>query len=128
LGVCRLDDGRFAICDLVPGGSAERSGLHPGDVLLRIGDETVANQAGLVLPVFALAAGEQIRLTIERRGQRLDLLLTLVTATLPSVESRLLEGDVGYVRIRWFARSQDPPSDTAALARSALATKHRGNR
>ena len=72
LGVCRLGDGRFAICDVVPGASAERSGLRAGDVLLRIGDETVTNQVMLLMPIVALPAGEQVRLTIEREGRRLE--------------------------------------------------------
>jgi len=121
LAVCRLGDGRFAICDVVPGASAERSGLRSGDVLLRIGDETVKNQALLLLPIVALASGEQVTLTIEREGRRLQTVLTLVQAEVSSVESRLLEDDVGYVRIRWFSRSPDPSRDTAALARSAFA-------
>jgi C-terminal processing protease CtpA/Prc len=120
LGVCRLEDGRFAICDVVPGASAQRSGLRAGDVLLRIGDETVTNQATL-LPIVALPAGEQVRLTIEREGHRLEIVLMLVQAEVSSVESRLLGDAIGYVRIRWFSRSQDPARDTAALARNAFA-------
>ena len=121
LGVCRLDDGRFAICDVVPGASAERSGLRAGDVLLRIGDETVTNQATLLMPIVALPAGEQVRLTIERGGHRLEIALMLVQAEVSSVESRLLGDAIGYVRIRWFSRSQDPARDTATLTRNAFA-------
>ena len=122
LGVCRLGDGRFAICDVVPGASAERGGLRAGDVLLRIGDEAVTNQVMLLMPIVALPAGERITLTIEREGRRLEIVLTLVQAEVSSVESRLLDDDVGYVRIRWFSRSQEPARDTAALARNAFAS------
>jgi carboxyl-terminal processing protease len=122
LGVCRVGDGRFAICDLVPGASAQRSGLRVGDVLLRIGNETLANQSMPLMPIVALSAGEQIGLTIERAGNRLETRLTLVQADVSSVESRLMDDEVGYLRIRWFSRSKDPARDTAALARSAFAS------
>jgi hypothetical protein len=50
LGVCRLGDGRFAICDVVHEASAECCGLRAGDVLLRIGDEAVTNRVMLYPP------------------------------------------------------------------------------
>lgn len=127
--VHRLGDGRTVVVDVVQGGSAESSGLRAGDVLTRIGDERVARQATLLMPLVARAAGELVPLEIERDRTPLRLMLRLVDANAASVDSRLLDDGLGYVRIRWFARSDDPTRDTAALARAAFRSlAERGSR
>jgi hypothetical protein len=77
----RLADGRFVVFDVVPGASAQLSGLQTGDVLLRIDQKkTVA-----VDPFFlsTLAAGTEVALDIERANQQKSINLRLVKAEVP---------------------------------------------
>lgn len=118
--VHRLADGRFVVSEVIAGASADRAGLRVGDVLLRLGDERLERQTALLLPVLVLPAGTTIVLGIERDGRPRSLVLKLVQADVSSVDSRMLADDLAYVRLRWFARSDDPARDTAALARGAF--------
>ena len=119
-GVHRLNDGRTVVIDVIRGGSAELSGLRAGDVLTRIGDERVARQSTVVMPLIARAAGDLVLLEIERDRKAMRIELRLVDANQSSVDSRLLDDGLAYVRIRWFSQSDDPMRDTASLARAAF--------
>lgn len=118
--VHRLSDGRTVVGDVVDGGSAQLSGLRAGDVLERIGDERVARQASVLMPLLARAAGEVVSLQIERDRKPLRIDLRMLDTGQSSLESRLLDEGIAYVRIRWFSRSEEPGRDTAALARAAF--------
>jgi carboxyl-terminal processing protease len=118
--VHRLPDGRTVVSDLVQGGSAQLSGLRLGDVLTRIGDEPVARQTTFVMPLLARAAGDRVPLEIERDRKPMRIELRLIDTGQTSVDSRLLDDGLAYVRIRWFSKSDDPTRDTATLARAAF--------
>jgi C-terminal processing protease CtpA/Prc len=118
--VHRLSDGRTVVRDLVAGGSAQLSGLREGDVLTRIGDERVSRQTTLVMPLIARPAGDLVLLEIERDRKPLRIEMRMVDAGQTSVDSRLLDDGLAYVRIRWFSQSDDPMRDTASLARAAF--------
>jgi C-terminal processing protease CtpA/Prc len=120
--VHRLIDGRTVVRDVVLGGSAEASGLRVGDMLTRIGDERVARQTTVVMPLIARPAADVVVLQIERDRQPMRIDLRLVDAGQTSVDARLLDDGLGYVRIRWFSQSEDPARDTASLARAAFAS------
>ena len=115
-----LADGRFVVFDVIKGASADLSGLHAGDVLVRIGSELVTRQVPLLLPIITLPAGAELTLGIERANRPAEIVLRLIEADIPPVESRLLADGIAYVHIRWFARSEDSEHDTAALARRAF--------
>lgn len=118
--VHRLSDGRMVVGEIVAGGSAQRSGLRVGDVLNRIGGERVARQATLLMPLVAREAGDLVPLEIERDREPLHIEMRMLDVGQTSVDSRLLDDGLGYVRIRWFSRSDDPLRDTASLASAAF--------
>ena len=113
-----LADGQLIVFDVIPGASAEVSGLRAGDVLHRI-DGVQAARVDIFL-LNALPVGVELKLDIERAGRSATILLRLIQADVPSVESRLLDDGVGYVFVRWFASSNDAARNTAALARQAF--------
>jgi len=113
-----LADGRFGVTDLIAGASADLAGLRAGDVVRRL-----AGHAPLRYDTFWLAtqaAGTEVALDVERAGQPLSLILHLQAADVSSVASRLLDEQIAYVRIRWFARTSEAERDTATLVRQAL--------
>lgn len=65
--------GGAAIAAVDPRGPAGRAGLQPGDVIRRIGSDTVTDGADLVSRTGAMKPGETARLQIERRGDALTL-------------------------------------------------------
>lgn len=115
-----LADGRFVVFEVLKGASADASGLRVGDVLLRIDGERVTRQVPMLMPLVTLHAGSELPLEIERAGAPATVVFRAIKADVSPVESRLLDDGIAYVRLRWFARSEDAEHDTAALARRAL--------
>jgi len=115
-----LADGRFGVFEVIKGASGDASGLRVGDVLLRLDGERATRQVPLLMPLYTLHAGAEVPLELERAGVPATVVLRVVKADVSPVESRVLDDGIAYLRVRWFARSDDAEHDTAALARRAL--------
>lgn len=111
----------------IPGSPAARAGVRAGDELLSIDgrdargldvDEAVRRMRG--------APGSHVRVNFQRRGQteplRLDLVREVVHVA--SVESRLMDGGVGYLALKSF---QERSSDEVSRALDEL-TRGAGGR
>jgi C-terminal processing protease CtpA/Prc len=110
-----LSDGRLVVRDVVPGASADTSGLRVGDVLVEV-EGKVAVPADTFL-LRTIPAGTDVALKIVRTGKPAEIVLHLNQAEVSAVESRLMDDGVAWVLVRWFSRSADPARDTAALFR-----------
>lgn len=96
----------LTIISAMPGSPAERVGLQPGDQVIAVDGEDVTGLDGsLVIRRVLGPAGTTVELTIRREGEIEPLLVSIVREriTLPSVESEILEGGIGYLRIYTFA-------------------------
>jgi len=86
---------------------AARAGLRSGDVITAIDGEPVSTIEAME-PLRG-PAGTQVRLTVEREGQRpFDLTLTREIIRISSVRSRMLEPGYGYLRISAFQADTAP--------------------
>jgi len=87
------EGGRILVSEVVAGGPADLAGLRPGDLILEttggLQDETITSSAPRTV-------------TVERSGQSLSLTLRPQPFSVQNVTSRLLDGDVGYIRLRQF--------------------------
>ncbi len=93
----------FVIKSVTPGGSAQKAGILPGDILVQAQGQDVTaltsdevkniirGEAGTQVTVAVLREGEQISFTLERR----EIKVAVATGT-------LLDGVIGYVRIANF--------------------------
>ena len=99
-------DGEFlTIISAMPGSPAERGGLQPGDQVIGVDGEDVTGLDGnLVIRRVLGPAGTAVRLTIRREGvpDPIDLEIVRERIDLASVESEILEGDIGYIRLLSF--------------------------
>ena len=99
-------DGAFlTIISAMPGSPAERGGLQPGDQVIGVDGEDVTGLDGnLVIRRVLGPAGTAVRLTIRREGvaDPIELEIVRERIDLASVESELLEGDIGYIRLLSF--------------------------
>ncbi|MEQ1667632.1 MAG: trypsin-like peptidase domain-containing protein [Sulfuriferula sp.] len=57
------------ISGILQNGPADQAGIHPGDVLLRVDDQTVTNSAALLNQIAALPPGKTTKLTLSRKGK-----------------------------------------------------------
>lgn len=66
---------RLVVAEVLPGSPAEQAGLRPGDRLLAVDGDPLAEWPELVQRVQS-SPGRPLRLTVERAGQRLELTVT----------------------------------------------------
>jgi carboxyl-terminal processing protease len=113
-------DGKFlAISEPMPGSPAEKAGLKPGDQIIAIDGEDMTG----ILPELARRKvlgpkGTSVVLTILRDGeeQPFDVEVTRASISVPSVTSKMLDGNVAYIRLYTFGET------TTSELRKALDT------
>jgi C-terminal processing protease CtpA/Prc len=103
---------RWIFQDVHEGGPAYNAGIRPGDILVTVNGEVVTPPA---LPTFAL--GTDAGVTVRRAGEAKDTPLTVVLPKAPangkanakppmaeptSVTARLLDEEIGYLRVAFF--------------------------
>ena len=114
------DDKFLTIFEPMPGSPAETAGLKPGDQIIAIDGEDMTD----ILPELARRKvlgpkGTTVMLTILRDGeeQPFDVQVTRASISVPSVTSKMLEGDVAYIHVYTFGES------TTSELRKALDTR-----
>jgi carboxyl-terminal processing protease len=84
---------------------AERAGLQAGDFVLAVDGESV--EGSTVNDQVTKIRGEpgtNVTLTVERdRGEPFDLTITRAEITLQEVETRIIDGHVGYIALNGFS-------------------------
>jgi alpha-beta hydrolase superfamily lysophospholipase len=73
-------EGGVEITQVLENSAAARAGLEVGDVVVRVGDRTITDAAGLVAAVRASRAGRPTPLAIQRGGAAQTLQVTLTEA------------------------------------------------
>ncbi|RMF42146.1 MAG: PDZ domain-containing protein [Planctomycetota bacterium] len=110
LGVVTTDPNEMAgpvvVEGAMPGAAAGRLGLEPGDVIVVAGGMPVRRLADLQQALGPRDAGQELPLTIWRRGQRIDLQATL-TKEIPIYRRRL----VGF----WLRETDDGQLEISAV-------------
>jgi carboxyl-terminal processing protease len=102
----RLDAAASAVVSMVVSveaqGAADKAGIRPGDYLLSVNNEEIENKSLLeVNNLFHGAPGTNVKLTIFRASQTSprDIELTLQETAPVQATSRILDGNIGYLRI-----------------------------
>lgn len=98
----------------ISGFPAEREGLQPKDVILKVDGESIYG-IGVSEAVDKIRGpeGTEVTLTILRGGEEKEFTITRENITIPSVESRVLDGNIGLIEITRFS------DDTARLVQQA---------
>lgn len=86
----------------LPDNPAERAGLHAGDVIAAVNDESVDGwDADKTVRVIRGEVGTSVKITVLRDGQPKEFTVTREAISNPSVSSEL-RGDVGIVTVTRF--------------------------
>jgi len=93
------------VVQTIDGGPAEKAGIQAGDLILNVDDKstqglTTEQDSSLIRG----KAGTSVQLTVQRVGQPKPLIVTITRETIhaPSVRSRVIDGDIGYVQVLVF--------------------------
>jgi carboxyl-terminal processing protease len=88
-----------------PNSPAEKAGLRPGDQVIAVdGDDMTGIDGNLVVRRVLGPAGSKVVLTILREGtpEPFDVEITRAKIVMPTLESRMLDGNIAYVRLYGF--------------------------
>jgi carboxyl-terminal processing protease len=113
----------------ITGSPAEAAGLKSGDLIVGIDGEDMTGVSGEEVHAKILGpAGTDVTLTIKREGvdEPFDVTITRAKIVVPSVESKMLEGEdnLAYVRINIFG--EDTATDLRSQLRELLKNNPRG--
>ena len=111
----------------LPGSPAEAAGILPGDTIIKVDHQDLTGLSGTeVIMRVRGPAGTTVHLTIQREGHEEPLEFDIVRAkiTIPSVESKMLEGNIGYVKINNFGA--DTTDDLRSTLKDVMAKKPKG--
>lgn len=121
IGVTIANEGDdLVIQSVMEGTPADEAGLKAGDVIVEIDGET--RERWDVDEAVLLIRGEEgttVTLGIQREGEEglTDYTITREKIDVPNVESELLEGEIGYIRLYGFT---DPAADEVRDAIESL--------
>lgn len=97
-------DAGIEINTVLPGGAAEAGGLVAGDVIIAIDGESCVPAKESDVTRIAGEEGTQVAITVRRAdGSTRTFQLTRSAFTLPTTETVLLEGGIGYIDCDSFA-------------------------
>ncbi len=89
----------------IEGSPAEKGGVKSGDKIIIVdGEEARSNNLEKIVRRMRGAPGTHVKLTVKRDGVRDPITFDLIREIIhvPSVASKLLEGGIGYVRVKQF--------------------------
>ncbi len=118
LGVQLGNDPPGLVNAVAPGGPAASAGIQPGDVIVAAdGKDLSASDTPGVAAALAGAAGSSVTLTIQRADGDQTVVVTRGPYYFPPLQSSLLPGGVGYLRLSDFVISGTTlPDGTELLA------------
>ncbi|HEX5505452.1 MAG TPA: S41 family peptidase [Thermomicrobiales bacterium] len=117
-----LDDqsGQFYLYDVYPNSPASAAGLKPGDIVVQVGGQPASRNSGnqdfynlLTGPVGTTATMQVKR---PATGATLNVSVSVAQVKAPLIESRVLPGQIGYIKLRNFSNNAGEEFDKALTA------------
>ena len=98
-------NGSIRIFNVFEGSAAEKAGIQSGDTILSV-DGTSVDELGLTGTAQAVRGenGTEVNLAISRNGKPLTFTVNRSNVSLPTVLSRMVERNIGYIHIFTFSR------------------------
>lgn len=119
------DGANIVVISPIAGFPAEKAGLKSKDIIVSIdGEDTTGLSVDEAVKRIRGEAGTSVKLGIVRDQARQELTITREVITIPSVETKTLEGNICYIRITRFA--EDTPGLVEKAADACKASNAKG--
>jgi len=115
----REDAAGFDITEVTPGGSAHEQGVLPGDILIAVDGQPVAEKT--TTDIRTIVRGEEgtnVSVTVLRNEEELEFTLQRKRIQLAVARGQMLDGGIGLVRIENF--NTNCASETIAAVKDLL--------
>jgi carboxyl-terminal processing protease len=102
----------------IRGTPAEKAGVRAGDTIIKVdGRDIVDMPSDKVADLIRGKEGTKVKITLMRQGSSapIELEITRATINVPAADWEMLEGNIGYIRVREF-NSQATRQVTEAIA------------
>ncbi|MBC6937195.1 MAG: S41 family peptidase [Chloroflexi bacterium] len=111
------ETGAIRIASVLEGSPAEAAGIQDGDIFIEVNGEDVTglSQMELVIKVRG-PAGTVVNLTMQRGDQLLEFSVTRARIEVPNIEYKILDNNIGYVKMRDFSADARTKLDGALQA------------
>jgi carboxyl-terminal processing protease len=100
-----MKDNRLTVIAPIDGTPAERAGVKAGDFIIKVNDESTKDMTLMdAVQKMRGPKGTKVTLTIQREGAAEPLVFGLVREVIKieSVRFKMLEGNIGYIRLTQF--------------------------
>lgn len=97
--------GTLTIIRVFDGSPAQEAGVEVGDIIYKV-DDTMANEVDFDVLVSHHIKGPEgtvVTITFIRDGETVDIPITRRKVDAPSVESKIVEGNIGYIEVTEFS-------------------------
>lgn len=114
--VIRTDEttGQVEVVGLLEGAPAQSAGILPGDVFAKVNGVSVTGMSQLELATQVRGPeGTDVVITVLRNDELLDFTITRARIVIPNVESRIVDGDIAYIRLNQFSATARHDIDVA---------------
>lgn len=106
--------------DIIEGGPAARAGIEYGDQIVAIDGESAKEvNTEKAAEKIRGAAGTVVHLTVKRENKLKDLTITRAQVCIPSVTAKVLDHNVGYIKLATFMSDDASAEFRGALQRLA---------
>ena len=122
-----MKDNRLTIVAPIEGSPAEAAGFRPGDIVVEVDGKSLAGKTlNDTVGLIRGQRGTPVTLTVLRQGSTDPIQITVVRAEikLKSVRARMLDDQVGYLRISSFSASTG--AEMANAVRDLMGSEPRG--
>jgi len=114
--VIQMKESNLTVVRVLPKTPASRAGIKKDDQIKKIGEESTVNMdLNEAVSKLRGPVDSRVTITVERKGLDKPMVLTLARATISieSVQSKLLAGNVGYIRLKNFQGNTTRDMQTA---------------
>lgn len=104
MSVRKLESGEAEIVSVTPDGSAEKAGIETGDILISVDGTLLTDGYAEAIKLIEGEVGTTVTLTVRKHDSGNEKSYTVTRAKIEetTVEFKMLENHIGYIRIKKF--------------------------
>lgn len=108
------EDEEIEVVGLLEGSPAQEAGVLPGDIFTKVNGEDVTGMSQLQLAGRVRGAeGTPVTITMRRGEELIEFTIVRRRITIPNVETAILDGNIGYIKLNQFSAGARSELDTA---------------